>query len=679
MEHNSPQRLTPEAWMLPVEESLAAEPPQIQQLPPSGLARHLARLLQSPRLILLVLVLLVTLGIFAFRLYTLQVVESAYWAGLAEEQRAALVRLPAPRGIIYSRDGEPLVRNVPAFQVVVIPALLPEDDVEREVVLRRLARLLGEPYSNTDPDGPPGLLERIDLNALYQPMVIAEGVDRETALTIAQGEGLTLPGVRVDVVSRRQYPYGALVSQMVGYLGAISAETAEDYAPDLYDIYTERVGYTGIEYVYEQELHGVPGERYQEEDVLGRPVRVIGQEIPATPGQNVYLTVDLQLQQVAQDALLAGMERARSRRGVVIAMDPRSGEILAMVSLPTYDNNLFAEGISGQDLEQLYNDPHRPLVNHAISDHFPPGSIFKIVPAAGALQEGVLTARTRLFCPGTIELPNRYYPNDPAMAQPFYCWRRAGHDWLDVVGGLAHSCDIFFYKVGGGFEEADFEGLGIERLAAYARLFGLGTPTGIELPGESPGLVPDAVWKRRTIGENWSTGDTYNMSIGQGYLEVTPLQMVNIMAATANGGTLYRPQIVHHVSDDAGNVIQPFQPEISRTLPISAENWALIHQGLEGAVNYGTSTATQIEGVQVAGKTGTAQFCDDIALQTGICGEGLQQPTHAWFMAYAPAEAPEIALVVFVYNGGEGSTIAVPIAHDILEWYFHGQRQEGTE
>lgn len=670
--------------------------PKPSSLPRRGWLRRLALLAASPRLVVIGLLFLLITAFFVLRLYRLQVVETKYWTARAHEQRAWLVRVPAPRGLIYARDGDLLVRNVPTFQVSVIPALLPEEDTAREAVLRRLADLLSLPYSrpaamssaNPGPnvewhltgspprsEAPPGLREMVEeagRMAPYDPLVIARQVDREIALLIAQGEGLTFPGVRVEVVSRREYPYGSLVSQLVGYLGAIPQEEAEDYEAQGYDAVADRIGYAGIEASFEDWLKGQPGQRYQEEDVLGRVIRTLGEERAPVPGYNVHLTIDLALQQVAQDALSRGMARVNSRRGVLIAMDPRSGEILAMVSLPTYDNNLFAQGISLEDYQRLLDDPHRPLLNHAVFDQLPPGSIFKIIPAAAALQEGVLTPRTRLDCPGTIVVPNKYYPNDPGRAQPFHCWLRSGHGRLDIVNGLAYSCDIFFYEVGGGFE--DFEGLGLERMDAYAVLFGLGEPTGIELPQEAPGLVPTARWKRLTIGENWSTGDTYNLAIGQGYLLVTPLQMLNVMAATANGGTLYRPQIVHHITDAQGNVVQPFQPEIIRTLPISPENWTLIHQGLEGAVVYGTAKRAQVEGVRVAGKTGTAQFCDDIAQQMGLCGEGLAQPTHAWFMAFAPVEAPEIALIVFIYNGGEGSSVAVPVAQEVLDWYFHARQ-----
>ena len=386
------------------------------------------------------------------------------------------------------------------------------------------------------------------------------------------------------------------------------------------------------------------------------------------------------LQRFAEETLRRGMEQpnVNSPRGVAIVMNPQTGEILAMVSLPTYDNNLFTQGISALDWDRLANNPHRPLLNHAISDLLPPGSTFKIVVAAGALQEGVLTSDTRLRCPGKIIIPNKYSPNDPGRAQPFYCWNLSGHGWLDVVGGIAHSCDVFFYKTGGGFEETEFDGLGVERIARYARLFGLGELTQVELPAEVGGLVPTADWKRLTYSESWSTGDTYNLSIGQGFLTVTPLQMLNAANVVATGGKLVRPRVVHHVTDAEGSVTLPFEPEIVRTLPISVENWSLIRQGMEGAVAHGTSYRTQIEGLRIAGKTGTAQFCDDI-----MCGVGFQQPEHAWFLAYASregADEPEVSAIVFLYNGGEGSVVAVPIVHDILEHFFGlDQVDEGDE
>ena len=644
-----------------------------------------AAIKSAPRIVVLGLLLLIVFAVFTQRLWYLQFARGAYYRGRADWQRLRAVDIPTARGIVYDRNGAPLVRNVPAFDVTLVPAYLPDDEDAAENVLIRLAMLLDMPYTTAGaPTGEgepePGLrdmVEAVSYSARYRPLVVKRGIERDTALLVAQ-EGMALPGVSVEVEPRRSYLYGPLVSQMLGYLLSIPEGSEDEYVERGYDPATDRVGVAGIEVTYEEQLRGQKGRQIVEEDVIGRTVRVIEEQAQPVPGDNVYLTLDLDLQRSVEEALQRGMAQpdVNSPRGVAIVMNPQTGEILALVSLPTYDNNLFAKGISARDWERLRDDPHRPLLNHAISDGLPPGSVFKIVLAAGALEDGVLTARTRLSCPGRVVVPNKYYPNDPGQAQPFYCWNRSGHGALDVVGGIAHSCDIFFYQVGGGFEETGFDGLGVDRIDHYARLFGFGQPTGVELPAEIDGLVPSSTWKRLTVGESWSTGDTYNLSIGQGYLSVTPLQMLNAVNVVANGGTLYRPTVVHHVTDAQDVVVQPFEPDIVRTLPISSEHWSLVQQGMAGAVAYGTAPKAQIEGLQVAGKTGTAQFCDDIALEIGICGVGLEQPTHAWFAAYAPVEDPEISVIVFLYNGGEGSTVAVPVAHDILEYYF--SRDEAT-
>lgn len=637
---------------------------------------------RSPRVVALAAFVLFVLGVFVYRLWYLQFAQAEYYNRLAEIQRLEVVSLPAPRGVIYARDGTALVRNVPSFRVTITPAYLPDDEAGMGAVLFRLSQLLGVPYSSgeTDAGGEQtmGLREMVDealaQGAYYAPLVVRRGVERDTALLVAQ-ERLTLPGVSVELDSVREYLYGPLVSQIVGYVLPIPGEYAEEYAAAGYDITADRIGFAGVEYTYEDVLRGHRGEQLVEEDVMGRVIRVVEQRAMPVPGGNVFLTIDLDLQQFTEQALREGMARAgNSPRGVAIVMNPQTGEILALVSLPTYDNNLFTRGISMQELQRLNENPHRPQLNHAIADRLQPGSVFKVIIAAGALQEGILNGRrTRLNCPGVIVVPNRYYPNDPGRAQPFYCWNRGGHGWLDVVGGIANSCNVFFYKVGGGFEPDHFEGLGMDEehgIPYYARLFGFGAQTGVELTGEISGTVPTATWKRRTYGENWSTGDTYNLSIGEGYIEVTPLQMLNAINVIANGGVLYRPRVVHHTTDAEGNVIEPFRPEIIRTLPISPENWSLIQQGMEEAVVYGTATRAQVEGVRVAGKTGTAQYCDDLARASGLCRPGYAQPTHAWFAAFAPVGQPEISVIVFIYNGGEGSVYAAPVAQDIMEYYF---------
>jgi len=654
-----------------------------QHPPPSRWEAYWATIKGAPRTILLGLAILCIFAVGGQRLWYLQFVQGAYYSVQADRRRLRTEIIPTDRGIIYDREGAPLVRNVPSFKITLTPAYLPDDKAQAEDMLIRLAVLLDMPYTTTGDQV--GLREIVEKawQVPYHPTAVEGNVAREKALLVAQ-ESTMLPGVSVEVDAIRDYSYGSLVSQILGYLMPIPGEYEEEYRAQGYDPATDRIGSTGVEATYEEYLRGKKGESLVEEDVMGRVIRVVSQQAAPLPGDNVHLTLDLELQRFVEKALWQGMTRpsVNSPRGVAIVMNPQTGEVLALVSLPTYDNNLFIRGISIQDWQLLSENAHRPMLNHAISDRLQPGSVFKVVIAAGALQERILDGqRTRLSCPGTIVVPNKYYPNDPGQAQSFYCWNRAGHGWLDVVGGIAHSCNIFFYKVGGGFEEDEFKGLGMNEetgIPYYAHLFGFGARTGIELTAEISGTVPTGTWKRLTYGESWSTGDTYNLSIGEGYLVVTPLQMLNAINVIANSGTLYRPRIVHHVTDAEGNLTQPFEPEIIRTLPISPENWSLIQQGMEGAVAYGTATRAQIDGVRVAGKTGTAQYCDDLAREIGICRVGYAQPEHAWFTAFAPVEKPQVSVIVFLYNGGEGSINAAPVAHDILDYYFHGNDSDET-
>ena len=363
-------------------------------------------------------------------------------------------------------------------------------------------------------------------------------------------------------------------------------------------------------------------------------------------------------------------------------LDPRDGQVLALVSLPTYDNNMFSGRLDEAEYEQLLDDPHRPFINHAIADQVPPGSVFKIVPAAAALQEGVVNRFTTLNCPGLMYLPNQFAPDDQSLAQPFWCWIHLqagiGHGPVNVVDALAQSCDIYFYQVGGGLEATDFRGLGVERLAEYSRQFGFGTSSGLDLPGEAGGLVPTPLWKRENYQETWTTGNTYNFAIGQGDLLATPLQMANAFAVVANGGVLYEPRIIHHVQDATGQVIRPFEPVVRNVVDVDETVWQIVREGLDIAVSAtGTGRRALLDdlGINLAGKTGTAEYCDDIALKAGRCDVAFDEvlPTHAWFVAYAPEEAPEIVALVWVYDGGEGSLAAAPVVQEILDFYFRRQ------
>jgi penicillin-binding protein 2 len=639
---------------------------------------------QQIRIIVYGLIIFLTFALLVTRLYQLQIVRGDYFQLWADRNRFRLVPLLASRGIIYDREGIILVRNIPSFTVTLVPAYLPDDPMAELAVLQRLSELLGLPATRADSreiiqelglgsgsstTGVPSIEEMIDevrYVAPYRPLVLKRNVDREVVFQIEEGH-LDLPGVLVEAEPVRQYPFGELISHLMGYVGPIPAEQVEAYEVKDYDVNEDAVGLIGAEAAFEELLRGHKGEKYIEVDVAGREVRTVS-ENPPISGKSLRLTVDLALQDQMAQALQRGLEQVGAEIGVAIAMDPQTGAILGMVSLPAYDNNLFSGGISVADYRRLSEDPRHPLINHAISGRQPPGSTFKIIPAAAALQEGVLTRQTRIRCQGTMWLPDERFPEDPELGQTFYCWihkLNRGHGDLNIISGIAHSCDIFFYWVGGGFLD-DFDGLGLDRLAEYAHLFGLGEPTGIELAGENAGLVPSAKWKRLNYSERWVTGDTYNMTIGQGYVLATPLQMLNATATVANGGTLYRPQVLHQVLDSEGHVVQDFAPAVIRKLSIEPEYLATVAEGLEAAVVWGSAQLAYLDSVRVAGKTGTAEFFDpDIPPDD----EG-NLPTHAWFTAFAPVEDPEIALVVFVYNGGEGSETAVPIAAEILRYYF---------
>ncbi len=636
--------------------------------------------------------IVIAFAVLVVQLWRLQMVKGDYYRQAADVNRFRLERDPAPRGVIYDRRGYLLARNMPQNVVAIVPAYLPEDKEARREMLFALADLLDmplvsapptrltgkglEPAMEPEPEAEPGVLEILEEAKLapYRPAILKRGIPRETAM-ILEEEHLDWPGVLVLTEPVREYLYGPLLSHVLGFVGPIPQEQADEYEAKGYDPNRHQVGLTGLEYTFEEDLRGQDGQKMIEVDVTGREVRTVGEPHPAVPGYNLHLTLDLELQQAMEDALRRELKTLHKKQGAAIAMNPQTGEILGMVSLPSYDNNQFTGGISREELQALQDDPNRPLVNHAISGMFPPGSTFKIIVAAGGLEEEVIDIHTHYYCGGILWLPNRFYPDDPSLAQPFYCWihhnYHGHHGSLSIISALGQSCDIFFYQLGGGYR--DQEGLGPEKIAYYAELFGMGARSGIDLPGETPGLIPTAKWKRINYSESWVTGDTYNMSIGQGFVLATPLQVLNAAATVANGGTLYRPQLVREVVDGEGNVVRAFAPDVIRQLPVSPENIDIVRRGMRAAVAGpgATAWAINVPGVAVAGKTGTAEFFVD-RNKDGLPDRDREGhlPTHAWFVAFAPYENPEIALVVFVYGGGEGSAAAVPVANEILNYYF---------
>ena len=682
---------------------------------------------------------------YAYRLFDLQVVQGPEFLAQADENRTTLVSDPTQRGIIYDRNGVVLARNVASYNVTITPAYLPgllpflyndpTDPVPGAIqdVYRKLSRLIGVPVSAGVVNGELtdeavmlfkpcetalGIKEIVyiqDTTSPYDPVRVACNVSQDTAMRVRELAG-DMPGVGIEVEPVRDYPTGEITAELIGFLGPVPANIPE-LNIFLEDYYREkgfvpnrdRVGYAGVENSLQEILGGTNGQRMVEVDVAGRELRNLAEPIKPVPGNNVRLTIDIRLQQAARQALIGELDfwntyfgELRMRSGVVVAMNPKTGEILAMVSYPNYENNRFARQISGYYYNQLESDPAKPLLNKAISGEYPPGSVFKMPTAIGALNERIVSPQQILNDPGTIYLEERALPNAPVTRErPYVCWtyKTGGHGNVDWLRGVAESCDVYFYKIGGGFkDEVEGSGLGIWRLGEYSKALGYNEPTGIELPGEQDGLIPDPDWKRQNQGESWTTGDTYIASMGQGLILSTPLQVVVSASILANDGKYMRPTIVREILDSEGNVIKPFEPDLIWDItsdPVinvydensirtgekkSVDSWVvdLAKQAMRLVVTEGTARTiffrdVPIEdgkGILTAGKTGTAEYCDEIAQAQLRCSYG-NWPTHSWYFGYAPYNDPEIAVVAFVYNGGEGAAVAGPVVAKVIEAYYN--------
>lgn len=586
-------------------------------------------------------------GILTLQLVRMQVFEADRYQAKAENNRLRELQVLPLRGLIYDRNGTPLVQNVANYTAVITPADLPTKN-EGEVF-----DCLSEVLKMSPQDITEKVREKRENGNPYEAVVIKDELDRDTALILKE---LTpnLPGVELQVEARRSYPTGELTADVVGYVGRISEEEYASLQPRGY-ILNDQVGKTGVELTYEDVLRGKPGKELAEVDASGRQMDVLDTQA-AQSGQSVFLTIDLELQRKVTDVLREYM--GMSDNATAVVMDVHSGEILSMVSLPGFDNNLFSRAISQQELDTLLSQPGKPLVNHAIAEMYAPGSTFKTITGLAALQEGVATTDTVITSKGYITVTNEYNPD---IVYYFKDWAVLGA--LDFYRGVAMSSDVYFYYLSGGKADEGFSGLGEERLARYARSFGLGELSGVDLPGESPGLVPDAQWKERNWGEAWYLGDTYSFGIGQGYLAVTPLQLVNEVAAIANGGDLLRPRLIKEVQDDHGNTVATFGSEVRRQVPVSSDYLAVMREAMRQSVDYGVASSAKVAGVTVAGKTGSAEFGEQHA-------DG-SYDTHAWFVGFAPFENPQIAVVVFLDRAGAASQSAAPAAARIFDYYFN--------
>ncbi|TAK12087.1 MAG: hypothetical protein EPO32_09915 [Anaerolineae bacterium] len=695
---------------------------------------------------------IVALFIFAVvfvRLFSLQILQGDEWLSEAENNRTETISLPTRRGVIYDRNGIILARNIASYNIAITPANLPADPGEVAEIIRQLAEYTALPIHRGDIEVDPlvqcgenlGLAEMVEIGtsfAPFQPVLVECDVSREVALII-QEKSAEWPGVSIEIEPVRDYPTGVLTSTFIGYLGPIPAALAEALSAEGFVPNRDKIGYAGLELFFDEVLRGSNGQRVVEVDVAGEVLRDIATVDQPVSGQNLVLTIDTRLQQ-ASDAILRNeielwnqyFGTLRISSAVVIAMNPQTGEILAMVSYPSYENNRFARFIPQYYYEQLLADLTYPLLNKAVGAQLPAGSVFKLVTAVGALNEGIITPEQVIQTPGLITVTESFYSNDPGRAREFVDWNREGFGSLNFVGCLANSSNVCFYKLGGGYQDEIPEGVGICRLGTYARALGYDQFLGIELPDETNGLVPDPTWKRINQGENWSTGDTYIAGVGQGFVISTPLQVLVSAATIANDGVLMQPTMVREVVDGDGNVVpvvmddegnlltvgydasgnvigldengnvvdetnvvSPFTPDVKWDLTVNpriqnyenpsgigacretdelttVEPWVfeLVQRGMRTAVTSGT-LLEQFEGLTVAaaGKTGTAEYCDAVALEKNLCIPG-NWPTHSWTVAYAPFDNPEIVVVAFLYNGGEGASVAGPVVRRVLEAYF---------
>lgn len=656
-------------------------------------------------------ILIIVFSIYTVRLFSLQVINGEAYLEQAEENRIRNISVQTQRGSIVDRNDYVLARNAASYNVAITPANLPSDPGTTEEIYRQLSSMIDVPVTNgtvteesarffTACQTDLGIKEIVlidETNTPYTPVFIKCNVDKTTAMRISEKED-DWPGVTIEVEPVRQYPTGSLTAEIIGFLGPITAENQEYYTDQGFVSGRDKVGYAGVEYSMDDVLRGTNGKRVVEVDSAGKEVRDIEEPVDPVAGNSLRLTIDTRLQAAAKTILNDEIStwniwfnQIRSLNGVVIAMNPKTGEILALVSEPTYENNRMETIIPAYYYNQLSQDPLKPLLNHAVSAQHPPGSVFKMVAAVGALNEGVVGPEEEVPCPGTISIIQKYSPNDPGTPMIYYGYDREGHGMCDFVEAVALSDDIYFYKIGGGFEpDIPDGGLGAWMIKEYAEALGYGQPTGIELPGEVSGLIPDPTWKRINKAENWSTGDTYIMTIGQGYVLATPLQVLVSFAILANDGVYMQPTLVRDILDSQGNVIKAFEPVIKWDVtkdPVidvldednkptgekkTIEPWVIDYaqEGMRQVVVYGTASAAMATlDIQSAGKTGTAEYCDDVAQEKGLC-QRETWPFHAWYAGYAPFDDPEIVVVAFVYNGGEGASVAAPVVKRVLDAYF---------
>jgi penicillin-binding protein 2 len=586
------------------------------------------------RFIIFSVVTAAVFGILLLRLWYLQIVKDEHYRTLSDRNRTRFIHIDAPRGTMYDRNGVMLVDSRPSFTV----SVLRQEVTDRQELFSRLAQL-----TRVEPQQLEARWQAGQRLPGYQPLPLFDDIDRAT-MEVIQEHGVDLPGVIVEAKPLRDYPYGPVAAHLFGYLGEVTPEDLRRqdgvrYRPG------NLVGKTGLEHLFEQELRGQDGYRLIEVNVRGRELRQVTTRKPL-PGQRLILTLDARVQAAAEEAF-------GERAGAAVALDIRNGEVLALVSHPAFDPAQFARGISATEWQALLDDTRHPMQNKALRGQYPPGSTFKVIVALAALEAGVARPDTSFTCSGGIMLGSH----------EFRCWNRQGHGTVDLHRAMKESCDVWFYRVG--------MQLGIDRIAAAAHRFGLGQPLGFPFGSERGGLIPDRQWKKKRFGTNWYDGETVICSIGQGYVLATPLQLAAMTAAVANGGTVWRPQVLKRVESLQGAVLLTPKPEKLSESRWNASHLRTVQRSLEAVVNEpgGTAFRSRLAEVTYAGKTGTSQVVGRRGAKEADTSR-YEHRDHALFVAYAPAAAPEIAVAVVVEHGGHGGSAAAPVAKAMFEAYF---------
>ncbi|MDP2927176.1 MAG: penicillin-binding protein 2 [bacterium] len=586
---------------------------------------------------------LIGFGILFLRTLQLTIIDGPALADSAFRNITRLTPLRADRGIIYDRNFQKLVSNLPSFDLILDKRDLPQDENQKNKEIEKVSQIIKKDVS---------LLQKEVEDSKEETMVVAENLDHET-LVVLETEINDLAGFQIEENTIRNYPDGPFFSQILGYNGRINAQEFKELKDENYFI-SDYIGKQGLEKSYEEVLRGQPGVFEIQKNAAGEKSqeRIKSESLA---GQNLVLWLDADLQKKLQTELARVADEIGSRKGAAVAIDPKTGGVLALVSWPSFDNNLFSQGISTEALQKILSDPAKPLFNRVVSGQYASGSTIKPFIASAALQEKIISPEKQIFDQGFIEIKNQYNP------EITYVFRGLEpHGWVDLKEAIAVSSNIYFYTIGGGYKEQN--GLGSTKIKKYLEFFGWGKKTGIDLPQETTGLIPDRRWKEENIGESWYVGDTYNLSIGQGYLQMSPLQEAAAFAALANGGKLFQPQMVQKIIEGSPSsaslkVIREFSPELIRQLPIDEKNLKVVREGMRDGVIYGSASTLNSLPIKAAAKTGTAQT-------------PRSDYYHNWVTVFAPVDDPQIVLTVMIEDVPGVRAAVLPVAKETLEWYF---------